>query len=191
MVVALVGAYVYYVWRTFKVGGAAMEEVPEKLTLWPARRGEAPGWAVVVQVFVALAVMVAGARFFIDALENGSAAIGVPAGLIALVLGPLATELPEKFNSVIWMREGKDTLALGNMIGAMVFQSTIPVSIGVLLTPWQLDPMSLLSVGLALLSGGLVFALLRRRGALDGSWLLLGGAFYAAFVVAAVVVSVF
>ena len=54
------------------------------------------------------------------------------AGLIALVLAPLATELPEKFNSIIWLRDNKDTLALGNITGAMVFQSTIPVSVGIL-----------------------------------------------------------
>ena len=46
--------------------------------------------------------------------------------LLALVIAPIATELPEKFNSVIWVRQGKDTLAMGNITGAMVFQSTIP-----------------------------------------------------------------
>ena len=48
------------------------------------------------------------------------------ASLLALVIAPIATELPEKFNSVIWVRQGKDTLAMGNITGAMVFQSTIP-----------------------------------------------------------------
>ena len=68
-------------------------------------------------------------------MEHLSKSVGIPAGLIALVLAPLATELPEKFNSVIWLRDNKDTLAIGNITGAMVFQSTIPVSIGVLFTP--------------------------------------------------------
>jgi cation:H+ antiporter len=57
----------------------------------------------------------------VDPVGHISTAIGIPAGLIALVLAPLATELPEKFNSVIWLRENKDTLALGNITGAMVF----------------------------------------------------------------------
>ena len=43
------------------------------------------------------------------------------------MIAPLATELPEKPNSVLWMREGKDALALGNVTGAMVFQATVPV----------------------------------------------------------------
>ena len=50
--------------------------------------------------------------------------------LLALVIAPIATELPEKFNSIIWVRQNKDTLALGNITGAMVFQSTIPTVVG-------------------------------------------------------------
>jgi len=38
--------------------------------------------------------------------------------LLALVIAPIATELPEKFNSVIWIRQRKDTLAMGNITGA-------------------------------------------------------------------------
>ena len=37
--------------------------------------------------------------------------------LLALVIAPIATELPEKFNSLIWVRQGKDTLAMGNITG--------------------------------------------------------------------------
>ena len=54
--------------------------------------------------------------------------------VLSLVLAPLATELPEKANSFFWVREGKDTLALGNITGAMVFQSLIPISFGLAFT---------------------------------------------------------
>ena len=52
--------------------------------------------------------------------------LDVDSVLLALVIAPIATELPEKFNSIIWVRQGKDTLAMGNITGAMVFQSAIP-----------------------------------------------------------------
>ena len=131
--VLLVGGYAYYVRLTLASGGK-LEAVPEKLTLWPFH-SRAPLPAVLVQLVGALGVMVAGAHLFVDAVKHTAVAIGVPAGLIALVLAPLATELPEKFNSVLWVREGKDTLAFGNITGAMVFQSTVPVAVGVLFTP--------------------------------------------------------
>jgi cation:H+ antiporter len=63
---------------------------------------------------------------------------------------PLATELPEKINSVLWVREGKDTLALGNITGAMVFQSIVPVTFGILFASWELAPLNLFSATLAL-----------------------------------------
>ena len=102
------------------------------------RRQEPPLFAVVFQTLTSLGVIIAGAHFFVDAVEHAAAGLGLPAGLIALILAPLATELPEKFNSIFWIREGKDTLALGNVTGAMMFQSTVPVAFGVLFTPWNL-----------------------------------------------------
>ena len=56
--------------------------------------------------------------------------LGADEALLALVIAPIATELPEKFNSVLWVRQRKDTLAMGNITGAMVFQSTIPTVVG-------------------------------------------------------------
>jgi cation:H+ antiporter len=112
--------------------------------------------------------------------------VGVPAGLIALVLAPLATELPEKFNSVIWLRGNKDTLALGNITGAMVFQSSVPVALGLAFTDWTLDWSNTFSVALALLGGAYLYVLLRREKPIAGEHLLVGGALYAAFVAAAI-----
>jgi cation:H+ antiporter len=87
---------------------------------------------------------------------------------------------------VIWVREGKDTLALGNITGAMVFQSTVPVTLGVLFTSWELGPLNLFSAPLALVSGGFIYMVLRRDGALHAWHLMVGGVFYLAFLVAAV-----
>jgi cation:H+ antiporter len=106
--------------------------------------------------------------------------------LISLVLAPLATELPEKFNSVIWLRDNKDTLAIGNITGAMVFQSTIPVSLGLAFTPWSLDALNALSAVLALIGGAIIIAMLLSKGGLRAHFLLGGGLLYAIFLAAAI-----
>jgi cation:H+ antiporter len=93
----LVGAYVLYVRKTLMSGGVSLEEVPERLKLWPSSWGRAPTWAVVAQNLGALVVMGVGAYFFVEAIEHGSEVVGIPPGLVALILAPLATELPEKF----------------------------------------------------------------------------------------------
>jgi cation:H+ antiporter len=185
LAVVLVGAYAYYVGRTIKSGGESEGEEPKRLILWSSR-SEPPTWAVVAELVGFVTVMVVGAHFFVTAIEHLSKEVGIPAGLIALVLAPLATELPEKFNSIIWVRDGKDTLAFGNISGAMVFQSTIPVTLGLLFTKWQLNSLSVFAVGLALASGVVFYLLLRSKRPMKGPYLLLGGVMYAAFVVAAV-----
>jgi cation:H+ antiporter len=106
--------------------------------------------------------------------------------VLALVLAPLATELPEKANSVLWVRAGKDSLALGNVSGAMVFQATLPVAFGMLATPWELDRYAVAAACLGLLGGAVALWALRRRrfGVLPSvAW----GALFAAFVVFAAV----
>ena len=182
----LLAAYVLYVVRTIRKGGESEGEPPSNLTLWPSR-SPAPTWAVAAQVLGTIAVMAAGAHFFVDAVEHISIAIGIPAGIIALILAPLATELPEKFNSIIWLRDNKDTLALGNITGAMVFQSTIPVSIGILFTPWQLDFLGTLSAVFAILSGIVFIGFLLRNAPLRAFVMLGAGSLYMVFVAVAVV----
>ena len=99
------------------------------------------------------------------------------------MIAPIATELPEKFNSVIWIRQGKDTLAMGNITGAMVFQSTIPTVVALLFATdaWHFSQDSVLafgSAGIAFASSALIFIPMARAGRLTGRRLLVGGAFY-------------
>ena len=108
--------------------------------------------------------MVGGAHLFVEELLHIAESIGVEALVLALILAPLATELPEKVNSFFWVREGKDALALGNITGAMVFQSTIPVGIGLLFTDWALSGNAILSIGLGVAGGLLAYESLHRAG---------------------------
>ena len=149
-----------------------------------------PLWLVLGQTLASFGAIVLGARFFATFVEDFSHAMGFNTLLVALVLAPLATELPEAANSLIWTKDGKDVIALGNVAGAMVFQSTIPVTIGVLLTPWQLGPYGTVAAVFALLSGLLIYVQIRVRAkenALPLSSLMLGGSLYVVFLVYVIV----
>jgi cation:H+ antiporter len=153
-------AYVFYIRLTLRGGG----EVQDEDTLNPLiieRRSERrtdPALALcVIQLLVGLAAMVGGAHLFVEELLHIADSVGVEALVLALILAPLATELPEKVNSFFWVREGKDALALGNITGAMVFQSMIPVGIGLIFTDWALSGNAILSIGLGLAGGLLAY----------------------------------
>jgi cation:H+ antiporter len=92
---------------------------------------------LLIQLVFALVLLLFGAKGFIDGVENISKGLHVSALLLSLLIIPLATELPEKVNSVLWLRKNKDTLGFGNITGAMVFQGTLLPALGILLTPWQ------------------------------------------------------
>jgi len=128
----------------------------------------------------------------VGAVDRVALSLGVDGTLLALVIAPIATELPEKFNSVIWVRQGKDNLALGNITGAMVFQSAIPPSIALVFAPgaWAVgegSEIAFLSAGIAIASLLAIILPAVRRGRLTGRGLLVGGAFYLVYL--AIVVS--
>jgi cation:H+ antiporter len=183
-VLLLVG-YVFYVRQTMKSEGDLEGDCK---ALYFHRTAESPQLLrVILQIVVALICIIFGADLFVKELTSVAEVAGIPALVISLLLTPVATELPEKFNSVIWMKHKKDTLALGNITGAMVFQSTFPVAIGMAFTDWKLwgggDWHAAVAAGVALFSGLLLYSRLRftKKGFGIGS-LLFGGLLYGAFL---------
>lgn len=118
---------------------------------------------IALQALVGLGAMIAGAHLFVHELLWVAEELGASALVLSLILAPLATELPEKANSFFWVREGKDSLALGNITGAMVFQSTIPIGIGLAFTEWELSSFANVSIILGLLGGAVAYIALHRQ----------------------------
>ncbi len=150
------------------------------------RRADPALGLCVLQLLVGLGAMVGGAHLFVEQLLSIADSLGVDALVLALILAPLATELPEKVNSFFWVREGKDALALGNISGAMVFQSTIPVGIGLLFTSWALDGNAVLSICLGLAGGLLAYLSLHRARRFRLPAVVGWFALYASFIVVVV-----
>jgi cation:H+ antiporter len=179
-------AYPVYVWRTLIRGGETQPEEtlnPLIMERRPGREND-PGIGIaVLQFLVGLGAMVGGAHLFVEELLNVAEDIGVEAIVLSLILAPLATELPEKVNSFFWVRDGKDSLALGNITGAMVFQSTIPVGIGLLFTDWDLGGNAAISVALGLAGGVIAYWALRLRDRFELPAVLAWISLYAAFIV--------
>jgi cation:H+ antiporter len=139
------------------------------------------GWSTVMQVLFGIIAILLGAYAFVDQIVFVSRHAKLNPGVLSLILSPLATELPEKYNAVVWIRQSKDNLALANITGAMVFQSCIPVALGLAFTPWRLSPPELLGGAIAVFSAALLYVNL-RDGELGTPTLVMGGVAYAVFI---------
>ncbi|HET6744593.1 MAG TPA: sodium:calcium antiporter [Candidatus Limnocylindria bacterium] len=160
--------------------------LPGEKDPWEVEGAATPRMRIIVsQVVVALALIIVGAQVFVGAVEHLSQQIGMNPTVLALIIAPIATELPEKFNSVLWVRTGKDTLAMGNITGAMVFQSCLPTVLGLLFTTWAFTAESFIhfaSAGVAFVATLLIFGTMWRRGSLSAWTLLIGGPLYLLYV---------
>ncbi|MFB6220402.1 MAG: sodium:calcium antiporter [Halolamina sp.] len=206
--ITLVVLYFTYVYRSLKSGelieggelddlilGGLIEKGSRPLPslgVSTDHSSDPPKLLVIVQSLFALGIIISGAHLFVAEVEFFSREVlNIPAAVVALLLAPLATELPEKFNSVIWISRDKDTLAIGNITGAMAFQGTLPVTLGILFTSWNLNLvwgttgfLNAFSAILAIVSGGILYARARSVGKGDMSPrpFLIGGLFYALFI---------
>ena len=183
--IAFLAGYPAYVWLTLAQGGEVQTEDtinPLVLARYGRRGADAGVGIALTQFLVGLGAMVGGAHLFVEELLNVASDLGVEAIVLSLILAPLATELPEKVNSFFWVREGKDSLALGNITGAMVFQSTIPIGIGLLFTDWDLGGNAAVSVALGLAGGVIAYWALRLRDRFELPAVLAWIALYVAFI---------
>jgi cation:H+ antiporter len=184
---ALVSSYLAYLLLTLRASSRLVKdghgtEAHEPLLLEKLGLPGSP--AVLGLQFVAgLALLVAGAKGFISGVEEVSQQLGVSALLISLLVIPVATELPETLNSFLWIRRRKDTLAFGNVTGAMVFQGTLLPAIGVVFTAWAPYKEALLGVGVTMFAA-LWLRLLSACGPFRVWQLGVNGLLYAAYLVA-------
>lgn len=149
----LLGLYGYYV--KLKFSDDESDEATELDPLLFAKRSAKPGYGVItVQAMAGLGGLALGAHLFVTAAESTAHLLAISPLILALLIAPLATELPEMSNSFLWLYQKKDRLAVGNVTGAMVFQGTVPVSVGLLGTEWTLGPSALLTMVFAVMAAG-------------------------------------
>ncbi|MFQ5737035.1 MAG: sodium:calcium antiporter [Thermodesulfobacteriota bacterium] len=182
---SLVLTYFYYVLETVKasaglVGDGHATEESKKLYLSLILKEHMA--VVLLQLLIALALIIAGAKGFVHEIEHLADILGLPIMALSLLIVPVATELPEKINSILWIRKGKDTMAVGNITGAMVFQGSLLPAIGIFLTPWTLNVTVLTSSIITILAAVWLYFLSSRVHRLSSLYFIMNGFFYVAFI---------
>ncbi|MBV8196103.1 MAG: sodium:calcium antiporter [Candidatus Dormibacteraeota bacterium] len=182
----LLMGYIAYVVRTLR-SSVPDEEMPEPLHIvrWIVRE-EPHGVLIALQLVIAVGLLVLGSQLFVGALDSVAAALSISPLVLALIVAPMATELPESLNGVLWVRSGDDGLAFGNIAGSSAFQATVLASIGLVFTSWHPGVDGLIGALLALLSATFLLAVL-WRGRARGFVLALAGIPWLGYVVAQLV----
>ncbi|WP_297445229.1 hypothetical protein [Acidiferrobacter sp.] len=182
----LVAGYAGYVTVTLRASRALVAAghetaVPARLYLARLGFGRFPGVRS-IQLLLGLAGIVAGAQGFVTGIERLGPRLGVSVLVLALVIVPIATELPEKINSALWVRRRRDTLAFGNISGALVFQGSLLPALGLTLTPWRPSALLLATMLVTIAGAGMLRLRLRRAVAIRPYHMLANGLLYAAFL---------
>jgi len=185
---AMVMIYVVYVWQTLRASKSLVAEghaTEAHNPMFLSRLGLPTNTlTITVQIILGLLLLIAGAKGFINGVDEASHILGISALMLSLLIIPIATELPEKVNSILWIRKGKDTLAFGNITGAMVFQGTLLPAIGITLTPWEPRPEVVWGLVITL-HAALWMRYLLHKGGIRVWHLLVNGAMYVTYLVIA------
>lgn len=185
MGILMVLTYVVYVWQTIRASKNLVAEghaTEAESDMFLNKLGIPTNTAtIVLQLLIGLALLIAGAKGFINGVEAASEILNISALMLSLLIIPIATELPEKVNSILWIRKGKDTLAFGNITGAMVFQGTLLPAIGIMLTPWVPRKEVLAGIVITLIAA-LWLRYLMAKGGIRVWHLMVNGALYVTYL---------
>jgi cation:H+ antiporter len=185
LAIVMVLIYFFYLMLTLKASEKLVKDghaTEAGAPMWLARTGLPTNYLTIfLQLGLGLIMLVGGAKGFITGVEQAAPLLGISALVLSLMIVPIATELPEKVNSILWIRRHKDTMAFGNITGAMVFQGTLLPAIGILLTPWAPQKEVLAGVIITLLAAGWL-RLMLMRGQLRVWHLGLNGGLYATYL---------
>ena len=137
---------------------------------------------ILFQLGCGFGLILLGAKGFVYGIEHLAPRWGISALALSLLIVPVATELPEKVNSILWIRRRRDTLAVGNITGAMVFQGSLLPALGIMLTAWVPQHEILMGMAMTLVAASYLTWMV-RRGSVTPKHLIVNGACYLIFVV--------
>ena len=176
----LVVGLVAFMWLTLRGarGGGADQEEPT------APKGYGVGKSVLLLV-VGLACLVLGSNLFVDGATYVAGALGVSEAVIGLTVVAGGTSLPELATSVVAARKGQSAIAIGNVIGSNVFNILLILGATAVISPMQIDGITIVDMGVMLLAVVMVWLFSYTRYTVEkweGAVLTLGYLAYAGWL---------
>lgn len=146
--ILLFAFYVLYIVKTIKTDEGETpnaEEIPLYFQICPTNL-TIHTIILGIQILCSIAGIIYFTHLFVNTITFFAQITQINPMILSLFLAPIATELPEIFNSIIWVKESKDNIAFANLSGAIVYQASILPAIGLLLTKWTFSIEALINV---------------------------------------------
>ncbi len=137
-------------------------------------------YSAFIQLALSAVLLYFGSNLMIDSIEALSSGGLSPLSLSIIVI-PVATAIPETLSAMIWAFRGRNSLAVGSIVGEKVLYATFYPGIAMLMIPWLTDTQIYISVaGTTLVSA--FFYLSMRRGRMSPYALAAGLPFFLLYV---------
>lgn len=154
-------AYGIYFYKEMNTDTVEIPEELEPLKFSPKSANPKKS-LIIAQTILSLIFIFIGSQMFVHNLGTLSISLGMAPHMVSLLLSPVATELPETLNALIWVRQGKENLALSNISGSMMIQATVPSALGIIFTPWMLDKSLMIAAIITFMAILLIWVTLKR-----------------------------
>lgn len=154
-------AYGVYFYKEMNTDTVEIAEELEPLKFSPKSANPKKS-LILAQTILSLILIFIGSQMFVHNLGALSISLGMAPHMVSLLLSPVATELPETLNALIWVRQGKENLALSNISGSMMIQATVPSALGIIFTPWMLDKSLMIAAIITFMAILLIWTTLKR-----------------------------
>jgi cation:H+ antiporter len=79
-----------------------------------------------------------GAQPFVESLQGYSVDVGISVAILAVIVSPIAGEMPEKVSMILLARKGSKgvSIALANVLGSKIVNNTLLLSVAIFAVMW-------------------------------------------------------
>lgn len=89
----------------------------------------------VIKILVGVVGIAIGGNFVVDSASAIAVNFGMSEKLVALTIVAIGTSLPELVTSVVAARKGETEIALGNVLGSMIFNILLIIGVSAVISP--------------------------------------------------------
>jgi len=125
-----------------------------------------PLWKDIVYVLGGLAVLIIGGELLVDGASGIATKLGVSQSIIALTIVSIGTSAPELAASLMAAKKGDTAMALGNVVGSVVFNVFFVLGTAAVICPLSLGNISIIDIATLLIASGILWVFCKTHSSL-------------------------